>query len=374
MPIRTALWKVAAHPQQLAESPLVNERFLEDMIVAEPRMLSDEWMLIGRQEDTGLGGRIDLLAIAPDGALVLIELKRDRTPRDVVEQALDYASWVERLHAEDIDAIYRRFLPGGSLTENFRQRFGRELDEDALNQSHQIIIVAASLDDGTERIVRYLTERDIPINVLCFQVFTYGTEQLLSRAWLLDPMHTQVSAAATPDGPREPWNGEFYVSFGHDATRSWEDAKEYGFVSGGGGPWYSRSLQLLNAEDRVWVYVPGVGYVGVGRVKGRAQPAADFKVQTPQGEVPVLDVAKRGSYMREFVEDPERCEYFVPVQWLQAVPLERAVKEIGLFGNQNTVCKPTAPKWRYTVERLKERFPDFDRSPEGAEATRQAEA
>jgi hypothetical protein len=43
----------------------------------------------------GFGGRIDLLAIAPDGALVLIELNRNRTPREVVAQSLDYAGWVE---------------------------------------------------------------------------------------------------------------------------------------------------------------------------------------------------------------------------------------------------------------------------------------
>lgn len=67
---------------------------LEDMIVAAPKVLSDECMLIGRQEDTGFGGRIDLLDFAPDVALVLIELKRDRTPCDVVAQSLDYASWV----------------------------------------------------------------------------------------------------------------------------------------------------------------------------------------------------------------------------------------------------------------------------------------
>jgi len=45
-------------------------------------------MLIGRQEETGHGGRIDLLGIAPDGTLVLIEVKRSRTPREVVAQAL----------------------------------------------------------------------------------------------------------------------------------------------------------------------------------------------------------------------------------------------------------------------------------------------
>ena len=64
---------------------------------------------------------------------------------------------------------------------------------------------------------------------------------------------------------------------------------------------------------------------------------------------------------QQFIDDPEKCEYFVPIQWLQTVPVSQAVQEIGMFGNQNTVCKPTTPKWRSTVERLKERFVDFDR-------------
>ncbi len=360
MPIRTALWRVGPQPQPLAESSLAKEQLLEDMIVAAPRLLSDEWMLIGRQEDTGFGGRIDLLAIAPDGSLVLIELKRDATPREVVAQALDYASWVENLRPEDIAAIYGRFASDRNLADDFRSRFGQALDEGALNQNHQIIIVAAQLDASTERIVAYLSERDIPINVLCFQVFTSGAEQLLSRAWLLDPVRTQVSAAATPAGPNEPWNGEFYCSYGHSETRSWADALEFGFICGGGGAWYSKTLQLLSPGDRVWVRVPGSGFVGVGRVTGRSQPALTFKVNTPTGESPVLDAAKGGSYHREFLHDPERCEYFVPVRWLQTVPLENAVDEIGLFGNQNTVCKPTTPRWRSTVERLKEKFPNFD--------------
>jgi len=131
MPIRTALWKVGLQPQPLAESSLDMEQLLEDIIVTAPRMLSDEWMLIGRQEDTGFGGRIDLLAIAPDGSLVLIELKRDRTPREVVAQALDYASWVEKLRAEDIAAIYCRFAsgiaPGSNHDFRHKLRIGVEL-------------------------------------------------------------------------------------------------------------------------------------------------------------------------------------------------------------------------------------------------------
>jgi len=263
-------------------------------------------------------------------------------------------------------------------------RRGRAVSGDEISPSHQVPqgalntkggltqpnrIVAAALDDSTERIVSYLSERDIPINVLCFQVFANGADQFLSRTWLLDPVRTQVSAATTPTGASEPWNGEFYCSYGHSEARSWSDAVDYRFICGGGGPWYSKTLQLLSPGDRVWVKVPGNGFVGVGRVAGRSQPAATFTVSTADGERSILDVAKRGSYHREFLEDLERCEYVVPVKWLQTVPLERAVQEIGMFGNQNTVCKPMTPKWRSTVERLKEVFPNFD-----ADGTQQYES
>lgn len=357
MPIRTALWKVGAKPQPLTEAGLANEQLLEEMIVAAPQLLSDEWMLIGRQEDTGLGGRIDLLAIAPDGSLILIEIKRDRTPREVVAQALDYASWVEKLDAGEIAEIYRRFKPNGNLDADFLERFRQDLDEETLNENHEIVLVAGSLDPSSERIVAYLNERSIPINVLCFQVFGYGNEQLLSRAWLLDPLDVQTITTTTPKGPHDPWNGEFYCSYG---DRSWEDAVEFGFIAGGGNPWYSRTLGLLKPGDRVWVNVPGSGYVGVGRVTGTMQPARAFMVETPTGTQPVLSVAKRAGYNREHADDLDRTDYFVPIHWVQTVPLKDAVHETGLFGNTNTICRPTTPKWRTTVERLKQVFTKFD--------------
>ena len=94
---------------------------------------------------------------------------------------------------------------------------------------------------------------------------------------------------------------------------------------------------------------------------GPAQHAADFVVTTPDGDIPVLEVARRGNYHREFLNDPERSEYFVPIRWLQTVPVESAIHEIGFFGNQNTICKPATSKWRSTVDRLKEKFPNFDK-------------
>ena len=361
MPIYHAIWRVGEQPAPLLSSRLASEQQLEEMIIQDPRILSSEWMLIGRQEITSHGGRVDLLAIAPDASLVLIELKRDRTPREIVAQALDYASWVEKITPDRVAQIFQRFSGGKSLDAAFQERFGVELDEETLNQSHQIIIVAAELDPSTERIIAYLNERDIAINVLFFQVFEHGTDKLLSRAWLIDPIETQANVASTTTikSDKEPWNGEFYVSFGDASSRDWEDARGLGFISGGGGSWYSQTLKLLSPGDRVWVKIPKKGYVGVGIVLESVQSASDFKVQTDSGEQPALMVLKHADKYRLTADDPERAEYFVRVKWLDTVSENKAVNEVGLFGNQNTVCQPTTPKWRHTVERLKAIFPNW---------------
>jgi hypothetical protein len=363
MPIKHAIWKVDSKPSPLAFTTLLNEQQLEDMIVSAPQIISSEWMLIGRQEQTGMGGRIDLLAIAPDASLVLIELKRNRTPREIVAQALDYASWVEQLTSDKIVQIYQRFSNGGNLGEAFKEHFGANLDEETLNDSHQIILVAAELDDSTERIITYLNTKDIAINVIFFQVFQHGSDKLLSRAWLIDPSETQANVSATSKvkGEKEPWNGEFYVSFGDTSSRSWEDAVKYGFISAGGGSWYSQTLKLLTPGDRVWVKIPGIGYVGVGIVTEGLQPVTEFKVDTPHGERSCLKVLQHANHYRQHADDPEKAEYFVKINWLDTVPTNNAFNEVGLFGNQNSVCQPSTPKWRHTVERLKTHFQQWDK-------------
>jgi RecB family endonuclease NucS len=54
-----------------------------DGIVEDGKLL-----IIGRQVITNLGSIIDLLALDRRGDVVVIELKRDRTPRDTLAQAL----------------------------------------------------------------------------------------------------------------------------------------------------------------------------------------------------------------------------------------------------------------------------------------------
>ena len=107
--------------------------------------------------------------------------------------------------------------------------------------------------------------------------------------------------------------------------------------------------------------MPKQGYVGVGRVTGEPIHAAEFQLPDENGNMrSALEVLTDRTYHREFADEAERAEYFVPVKWIEAVPLDKAIDEVGMFGNQNTVCAPTKAKWRHTLDRLKQVFPGWD--------------
>lgn len=363
MPFEHALWKIGGKLSRLAPAALDDEEALEDYISTDIGILNDRWMLIGRQVHTDYGKFIDLLALDETGTLIVIELKRNLTPRDVVAQAIDYAAWVENLTSDRIAdiflqyaATYRKDLQGLSLDAAFKQRFKCDLPQDDLNETHQIVVVAARLDESTERIVTYLSDRGIAINVVFFQVFADGGQRFLSRVWFLDPSETQERALnATRD--KVPWNGEYYISFGVGPTRTWEDAVRYGFISAGGGRWYTNTLALLSKGDRVWVNIPREGYVGVGIVEEPVVKVDAFLVTLNDGtRVPITKAPVTGPEIAQHVDDEELAEQLVRVTWLKWVPQDQAIKETGFFGNQNSVCRPASPKWVHTVERLKQRF------------------
>jgi hypothetical protein len=354
MPIKQSIWRIGQKPTPLMPSKLENEELLEEMIESDASILEDEWLLIGRQVVTKYKKEIDLLAIAPDSSLVIIELKKSKTPRDVVAQAIDYASWVEHLKADEISSIYENYSKGKNLKEAFKDKFHVELEEENLNQSHQMVIVASELDDATERIINYLSERGIAINAVFFEVFSDGKEQFLSRRWFVDPAEVQSSQSSSASN-KEPWNGEFFVSFGDDEQRSWEDARKYGFISAGGGIWYSRTLNLLKPNDRIWVRIPKDGYVGVGIVESEVIPASEFEVEEGGKRISILDATMSAHYGSSKVNTEDQ-EYFVKVKWINTYSREQAYDELGFFGNQNSVCKPTAARWRSTVEHLKDKF------------------
>jgi hypothetical protein len=355
MPIEVGIWRLGAKPEKVNMSAIDSELMLEDALVKDLSILSQQLMLIGRQVSTSYGKFIDMLAMDASGNLSIIELKKNRTPREVVAQLLDYASWVQSLSYEEIAAIYSDKNQGKKLEEGFDDAFGISLPEQ-INQNHELIVVASELDSSTERIINYLSDNySVPINAVFFRFFRDDGRDYLARTWLIDPeeVERKVSKSNVKKGS-EPWNGrDFYVSLGEGERRNWDDCRKYGFVSGGGSKWHSQTLKLLFPGSRVFVNIPKTGYVGVGTIKEPAVPVKDFKVMIDGQETSILNAPLVAPKMDENANDPDLCEYLVRVEWIKMVPRTEAYWEKGLFAIQHTACRLTNS---FTIERLSQHF------------------
>ncbi|WP_066320535.1 endonuclease NucS domain-containing protein [Bacillus sp. FJAT-29814] len=225
MPIEVGIWKVNSGIKKVSFSPIESEKKLEDILAKDITILSEDLLLVGRQIQTDYGKFIDMLAINQDGNLVIIELKKSRTPRDVVAQAIDYASWVQNLSYDQILNIFEE-KNNAPLEEAFAEKFESGLP-DKINDTHQIMIVSAQLDSETERIINYLSNNfDVPINAVFFRYFEEEGQQFITRSWLLDPnIVDEKSSNPKVDNKKEKWNKQdFVVNFEENNSRNWEDA------------------------------------------------------------------------------------------------------------------------------------------------------
>ena len=133
MPVEVGIWRINGAPERVHFSSIEKESKLEDVLYTDIVILDPSLMVVGRQVLTSFGKFIDLLAIDAQGDLTVVELKRDRTPREVVAQVLDYASWVQDLTYEHVTAIYAEQYPGQHFEHAFADRFGAVDPPESLN-------------------------------------------------------------------------------------------------------------------------------------------------------------------------------------------------------------------------------------------------
>ena len=109
MPVEIGIWRVDGSLERLPFKEIEQESALQQIIADDIAVVDPSLMVIGREVASLHGGRVDILAIDGDGNLAVVELKRNRTPRDVVAQVLDYGSWVRQLTTEDIAETFIRY-------------------------------------------------------------------------------------------------------------------------------------------------------------------------------------------------------------------------------------------------------------------------
>ncbi len=197
---RVRLWEVISDQQleEIGSTSIDFESRLEGWLESDISVLDPDLLVIGKQVPTDFGGAIDLLCLDREGDTVIVELKRGKTPRDVTAQALDYASWVKNLSFKHLTEIAdKHFGHPDSLSRAFRERFGQDLPEE-LNLNHRSLIVAAALDDSTERIVKYLFDLNVPINIATVHHFKDKCgREILARVYLIEPELAEAKSRST---------------------------------------------------------------------------------------------------------------------------------------------------------------------------------
>jgi hypothetical protein len=201
------LWKVSGTGDldEVSQLHLDLETRLERWLSHDTSILDPNLLVIGRQVETDFGGRIDLLCLDPVGDLVVVELKKDKTPREVTAQVLDYGSWVNGLSNEQITSIAEAYLAQDTLEVAFERQFGTTLPE-TLGESHRLLVVGSQIDPSSERIINYLSStHGVNINGATFQYFKDGAgNEFLARLFVVEPSQVEVRTRAKGSSKRRP--------------------------------------------------------------------------------------------------------------------------------------------------------------------------
>ena len=219
-------------PFQVDHEEAILEEWLEsnpDGIVEDGRIL-----IIGRQVVTNFGGFIDLLGVDRQGDVVVVELKRDRTPRDTIAQSLEYVSFAERLDTAQLEGVLRSYLNDESLSlaEHHREYFEVGSEEAiAFNKDQRIVIVGQRVTPEIRQTATFLRSKGIRVTCVEFTFFqANGGTRLLSQ---------EIVVGTEGDKPKQVASGSLPVVT-EDAFLASADAN--------GRAVFARILELARAK------------------------------------------------------------------------------------------------------------------------------
>ena len=161
------------------EKDIELESQLESWLENSPWALTGESLIwIGRQTSAIVEEFPifpDLLGVDIEGHLVIVKLKKDKAPREVIAQLLEYASWAKTLTDKEIHQIGDAYF---QTRGEFQAAFCEEFDTDEvppLNRSLRLFIVAQRIPDRILKVCQFLRDsHDMDIN--CIVISTFETE------------------------------------------------------------------------------------------------------------------------------------------------------------------------------------------------------
>ena len=167
--------------------PLLPEKFavqhkedhIQAWVDAAPTVLNDgqPMLTLGREIVTDHNSYIDNLYLDGNGVLVAAEMKRGRTPRDVLAQISEYAAYIDKLTWADIEAFSLK-RHGKPLDKAYSAIFGRPVTRTD-KPEHRLMVVAEDFRPEIVETAAYHISRGMPLALLQFTYYSLGAQVVL---------------------------------------------------------------------------------------------------------------------------------------------------------------------------------------------------
>jgi hypothetical protein len=297
--------------------------------------------------------RIDLLGLDRAANLVVIELKRGDDGGHMELQAIRYAAMVSKMTFEHAVDVFQSFLDKSGERRDARSKLLEFLDwdephGDKFAQDVRIVLVSADFSRELTTAVLWLNEHEMDIRCVRLKPYEGGQDVFIDAQTIIplpeasDYQEKVRHKAVEEREARKEDTGYWFMNTGDtgsDGDRAWEDSRKYGFMRAGGGKRYLDDMKKLKVGDRVFAYLSGHGYVGLGEVTAEAVSFKDF---TPAGQsksLPELPLVAK--VRRDRLNDPEKLDMCAAIKWIKTVGRDDGVlKNRAHMGTLSRIRQP----------------------------------
>jgi hypothetical protein len=190
------MYRVDIENKKLIEVPATSynelnlkERFdIQEWIADTPEILGESLLIISKELILPSGRRLDLLAVDKEGALVVVELKRDDSGTDVEWQAIKYASYCSSFSHDDIYNHFAKYLSTDSDDAQLKIEDFINCEPEDLNQSQRIILISREFHSEVISAVLWLRESAIDIECIRFTPYRESGGTLFINPEIIIPL------------------------------------------------------------------------------------------------------------------------------------------------------------------------------------------
>jgi hypothetical protein len=172
------------------------EKHIEDLAWNNLSEICGEPLFAVKRQASVGGGIPDIVALDPDGRIVVIEIKRGME-RGQLSQILEYAGWAAEATFDEIAGMYHR---GSTYFWSDWQGFTDTETRVQINRDPRMFLIAEDYSDKTRRAIKFLASKKIAVSVISVAIYESAAgEKFIDVQGIQEPA-VVVESQATEDG------------------------------------------------------------------------------------------------------------------------------------------------------------------------------